>query len=144
MKKKRYIVVPRTTGIQQTGLKTGKGTLSFKGKTAMWVDESVASEINTQHGLKGSGQVWVAQDENLEWHEKNDGQTDGRKILGIHKYTFAQNGTSLPDRKSLIGKKKMISGSAYMYVLKDSKLKLVPYEKRNQRATTPEVNNGIQ
>jgi hypothetical protein len=128
-KKKRYIVVPRTTGIQQTGLKTGKGTLSFKGKTAMWVDESVASEIDTQHGLKGSKQVWVAQDENLEWHEKNDGQTDGRKILGIHKYTFAQMGTHLPPRDKLIGKLKVIGGSKYMYEMKDGKLKLVPYKK---------------
>lgn len=131
-KKKRYMIVPRTDRIKNSGLQTGKGNLSFKGKTAMWVDDpAVAREIDAQHGLKGSGNVWVAQDENLEWHEKNDGLTDGKK-LGIHRYTFAQIGTSLPDRKSLIGKKKMIGGTAYMYVLQDGKMKLSPYKKRTR------------
>lgn len=50
-------------------------------------DPAIAKEIDTQHGLKGSGDVWVAQDENLEWHEKHDGLTDG-KMKGIHNYTF--------------------------------------------------------
>ncbi len=87
-KKKRYIVVPRTEYVQRTGLQTGKGKLKFGRKTAQWVDDpAIAQEIDTQHGLKGSGDVWVAQDENLEWHEKHDGQTDGRKV-GIHHYTF--------------------------------------------------------
>jgi len=88
-KKKRYMVVPRTEGIKETGIQTGKGKLTFGKKTAAWVDDpAIAREIDTQHGLKGSGDVWVAQDENLEWHENNDGQTDGRK-LGIHHYTFS-------------------------------------------------------
>lgn len=88
-KKKRYMVVPRTTGIQQTGIKTGKGQLTFGKKTAQWVDDpAVAREIDTQYGIKGTGDVWVAQDENLEWHEKHDGLTDG-KMKGIHNYTFA-------------------------------------------------------
>jgi hypothetical protein len=75
----------------------------------------------------------VAQDENLEWHEKNDGQTDGRKILGIHKYTFAQMGTHLPPRQQLIGKLKIIGGSKYMYEMKDGKLKLVPYRRTKRK-----------
>lgn len=88
-KKKRYIVVPRTPGVMETGLKTGKGKLDFKGKTATWVsDPAEAKEIETQYGRKGSGDVWVAQDENLEWHEHHDGHTDGRKV-SIHHYTFA-------------------------------------------------------
>lgn len=88
-KKKRFMVVPRTTGVQQTGIKTGKGQLTFGKKTAQWIDDpAVAKEIDTQYGLKGTGDVWVAQDENLEWHEKHDGLTDG-KMKGIHNYTFA-------------------------------------------------------
>jgi hypothetical protein len=89
MKKKRYIVVPRTEGIKQTGIKTGKGNLTFGNKTAQWVDDpALAHEIDTQHGMKGSGDVWVEQDENLEWHERHDGMTDGRS-KGIHNYTFS-------------------------------------------------------
>lgn len=94
MAKKRYMVVPRTENVKQKGLTTGKGKLSFQGKTAAWVDDpAIAREIDTQHGLKGSGDVWVAEDENLGWHEKHDGLTDGRK-LGIHKYTFQGVDTS--------------------------------------------------
>jgi hypothetical protein len=89
MKKKRYIVVPRTEAIKKSGLSTGKGKLTFGNKSAQWVDDpAIAREIDTQHGLKGSGDVWVEQDENLEWHERNDGMTDG-KNTGIHHYTFS-------------------------------------------------------
>ena len=88
MKKKRYIVVPRTEGAKERGITTGKGKLTFGDKTAAWVDDpAIAREIDTQHGLKGSGDVWVEQDENLEWHENNDAGTDGRNV-GIHHYTF--------------------------------------------------------
>jgi hypothetical protein len=94
MKKKRYIVVPRTESIQKSGLKTGKGKLTFGKQTAQWIDDpALAREIDTQHGLKGSGDVWVAQDENLEWHERNDGETDGKNV-GIHHYTFSGVDTS--------------------------------------------------
>ena len=87
-KKKRYIVVPRTEAAMNNGLATTKGNFSFGGKTARIVDESLASEIDTQHGLKGSGDVWVERDENFEWHEHHDRDTDGRKV-GIHHYTFS-------------------------------------------------------
>lgn len=94
MKKKRYIVVPRTEGAKERGITTGKGKLTFGDKTAAWVDDpAIAREIDTQHGLKGSGDVWVEQDENLEWHENNDAGTDG-KNLGIHHYTFRGVDTS--------------------------------------------------
>lgn len=83
------MIVPRTQGVQSTGIKTGKGKLTFGKKTAQWVDDpAIAKEIDTQYGMKGTGDVWVAQDENLEWHERHDGMTDGRK-KGIHNYTFA-------------------------------------------------------
>jgi hypothetical protein len=94
VKKKRYIVVPRTEGIKETGIQTGKGKLTFGKKTAQWVDDpAIAREIDTQHGLKGSGDVWVAQDENLEWHAKHDEGTDGKSV-GIHHYTFSGVDTS--------------------------------------------------
>jgi len=141
-KKKRYIVVPRTEGVKQAGVKTGAGRLKFGNKSAAWVDDpAIANEINTTHGLKGSGDVWVEQDENLEWHEKNDGLTDGRN-LGIHHYTFANMGTNLPDRVSLIGKKKTVNGVMYMYTMRDNKLKLEPYKERKKRASSREVLNA--
>lgn len=88
-KKKRYIVVPRTEGVKASGLKTGKRHLKFGTQTATWIDDPAeAKEIDTQYGLKGSGDVWVEQDENLEWHDHHDGNTDGRKV-SIHHYTFS-------------------------------------------------------
>lgn len=89
MAKKRSIVVARSQSAQINGLKTSKGLLDFKGKSAKWVDESLASEIDTEHGLKGSGEVWVDRDENLEWHMSHDGDTDGRNhSKGGHRYFF--------------------------------------------------------
>lgn len=89
MAKKKFIVVPRTPEASINGIKTSKGTLDFKTQGPTYVDEGTASEINTQHGLKGSGDVWVEQDENLEWHEHHDGETDGRNRKGVHHYTFS-------------------------------------------------------
>ena len=87
-KKRRYIVVPRTQNAMLDGLNIGKGKFDFGGKTARYVsDPTVAAEIDTQYGLKGTGDVWVEQDERLEWHEKHDALTDG-KNTGIHHYTF--------------------------------------------------------
>lgn len=87
-KKKRYIVVPRNQKAILDGLDTTKGKFEFGKKTARFIDESMASEIDTQYGLKGTGDVWVERDENLEWHEHHDKNTDGRKV-SIHHYTFA-------------------------------------------------------
>lgn len=92
-KKKRYIVVPRTKKAILDGLDTTKGKFNFGTGTARFIDESLANEIDTQHGLKGSGDVWVERDENLEWHEHHDKNTDGRKV-SIHHYTFAGVDTS--------------------------------------------------
>ena len=87
-KTKRFIVVPRTKKAQLDGLETTNGRFEFGTKTARFIDESLANEIDTQHGLKGTGDVWVERDENLEWHEHHDRDTDGRKV-GIHHYTFS-------------------------------------------------------
>ena len=128
-KKKRFIVVPRTTEAQFRGIRTGKRDLKFGKQTARWIsDPAEAREIDAVYGNKGTGDVWVAQDENLEWHEHHDGNTDGRKV-SIHHYTFAQMGTQLPERHKLIGKKKVISGKAYMYIEEEGRLKLAPYQK---------------
>ena len=83
-KKKAYLVMPRNTGIMQTGLKTAKGTLKFKkGKTHMMVsDEGLANEIDTQHGLKGTGDVWVAEDQRGESFLRDDGPQG----VGVHRY----------------------------------------------------------
>ena len=143
MKKKRYIVVPRTDAVKKKGIATGKGRLTFGNKSAQWVDDpAIANEINTTHGLKGSGDVWVEQDENLEWHERNDGMTDGRNS-GIHNYTFANMGANLPDRMMLVGKKKTINGFLYMYTMRDNKLKLEPYKERRKRAGKREAQHGL-
>lgn len=87
-KKKKYIVVPRTTSTMTSGLQTSKGKLDFKDKTGMYVDSDLASEIDTHHGEHGSNDVWVCEDERLSWHERNDSMTDG-KNAGIHHYTFS-------------------------------------------------------
>lgn len=111
-KKKRYMIVPRTEAAKEGGLVTGKGKLTFGTKSAAWVDDpTIAKEIDTQHGLKGSGDVWVAQDENLEWHEKHDGLTDG-KMKGIHNYTF--QGVDMSGIKTT-------RDNGYVWVWKDGK-----------------------
>lgn len=87
-RKKKFIVVPRTQNAMLNGIQTSKGRVNFKSKGATYVSEDVANEIDFQHGLKGSGDVWIDHDENLEWHERNDSMTNGRN-LGIHHYTFS-------------------------------------------------------
>lgn len=109
-KPKRYIVVPRDENIREKGLSTGKGKVKFGKKTAVWVDDpGQASEIDARYGLKGSGEVWVEQDENLEWHAKHDNQTDGRKV-GIHHYTFGALAGAARDNYDRIFRKKRTHG----------------------------------
>lgn len=87
-KPRRYIVVPRTVKAQQAGLQTSKGRIGFNGKSSIYVDDAaLASEIDTHQGEHGSNDVWVCQDEKLEWHERQDGNTDGNNVT-VHHYTF--------------------------------------------------------
>lgn len=128
------MVVPRTAGIQQTGIKTGKGKLTFGENTAQWVDDpAVAREIDTQYGMKGSGDVWVAQDENLEWHEHHDGHTDGRKV-SIHHYTFA--GVDM-QKKGGNKRVKVKTADGYTYMAEQVAIELgyeiVEKEKKDER-----------
>jgi hypothetical protein len=85
-KKKKYMVVPRNQRVAEQGLQTSKGRLKFKGKSAMMVaDESLASEIDTQHGLKGgSRDVYVYPDDRLATHERDEGG-------GVHHYFWGSS-----------------------------------------------------
>jgi hypothetical protein len=87
-KKKAFLVMPRNKNAAESGLVTGKGTLDFKGKTSMMIgDESLAREVDTQHGLKASGDVWVAEDQRGESFLRDDG-VQGH---GVHRYFWGQS-----------------------------------------------------
>lgn len=81
--------MPRTTQILEKGLKTGKGTLKFKQKKQHMIvgDESLAREIDTQHGLKGTGDVWVAEDQRGESFLRDDGPQG----VGVHRYFWGSS-----------------------------------------------------
>ena len=71
MKKKKYVVMPRNTRIAQTGLKTDRGVLDFKGKSMMYLNsDELAGEVDGEYGLNGSGDVWVHTDPRAE-HQLN-------------------------------------------------------------------------
>ncbi len=82
MSRKSFLVMPRNTRIAQSGLNTGKGKLTFKrGQNSMTVgDEALANEIDTQYGLKGTGDVWVERDERVSSWLRDD--------KGTHRYFF--------------------------------------------------------
>jgi len=87
-RKKAFLVMPRTKAAVENGLQTGRGTLSFKGKTSMMVgDESLAAEIDSQHGLKATGEVWVAEDQRGESFLRDD----GREGYGVHRYFWGNS-----------------------------------------------------
>jgi hypothetical protein len=142
MKKKRYIVVPRTEEAKRRGIKTGKGNLTFGRKTAQWVDDpAIAREIDNEYGRKGSMDVWVAQDENLEWHERHDGMTDGRNA-GIHHYTFAGVDTQARGGNERV-RVKTKNGYTFVsrLVAEEEGYTIVP-QKRRARRKRAEVNHG--
>jgi hypothetical protein len=89
-KKKRFVVKPRTPRVMENGLTTTKGNIGFNGKTQKIItDESVAREIDTEYGLGGKRDVFVYEDERLEWHDEHDKQTDGMNHdKGGHRYFF--------------------------------------------------------
>jgi hypothetical protein len=89
--KKKYLVVARNERTSQYGLETSKGNLPFHSKTARIVeDPNLASEIDTEYGLKGSGDVWVERDEMLE-------NNSAYHPDGVHRYFFG------PTRKFVEG-----------------------------------------
>ena len=106
MTHRSFLVMPRKTKIAQTGLKTGKGRLTFKrGQASMTVgDESLANEIDTEYGLHGSGDVWVARDEMA-----NSWLRDER---GTHRYFWGSNSAYRRGWDSIFGKKNPKKGRA--------------------------------
>lgn len=88
--KRRFVVKPRTTRAMENGLNTTQGTIGFGGKTQkILTDESVAREIDTEYGIGGKREVYVYEDERLEWHDSHDKQTDGMNHdKGGHRYRF--------------------------------------------------------
>ena len=109
MKKKRFVVKPRTPRIMEQGLQTAKGNIGFKGKTQkILTDETLASEIDSEYGLHGKRDVYVYEDDRLEWHDANDKQTDGiNHDKGGHRYSFSMNSPAAQDFWERYEKRKM-------------------------------------
>jgi hypothetical protein len=85
MPKKKHLVVARNERTSKFGLQTSKGNVPFHMKTAKIIeDDGLASEIDTQYGLKGTGDVWVARDERLE-------NQSAYHPDSVHKYFFGSS-----------------------------------------------------
>lgn len=141
-KKQRYIVVPRTQEAKDKGITTGKGKLKFGRQTAQWIDDpALAREIDKEHGKHGSMDVWVAQDENLEWHEKHDGNTDGKNV-SIHHYTFAGSDFQKRGGNERV-RVKTKNGYTYVSraVAEEEGYQIVP-QRRTKRPKRAEVRHG--
>jgi hypothetical protein len=133
-KKKKYMVMARDKKTALSGITTKRGGhRSFGSKTtAMWIsDKAEAEEIEHTYGMKGSGDVFVTEDEKYSY-AKNAEQWDmkfdekGSHLKTIHHYTFGQMGVSLPDRNKLLGTVKVINDVPYRYTLQDGKMRLRP------------------
>ena len=85
MPKKKHVVMARTDHARKNGVRTSKGTLSFKGKPMMYVDDDVADEIQKTDGLKGTGDVWVHEDPRRNHVERY-------KPDGVHSYFYGASG----------------------------------------------------
>ncbi len=93
-KKKKFMVVAREGSAVLKGLETGKGHKSFNGKSFLYVDDAgEAAEIEQKYGKKGTQDVYVARDEQLEralngeqWEVKSSLAGDHVKVA--HNYFF--------------------------------------------------------
>lgn len=82
MANKKTFVMARTPQAMEQGIQTSKGTLSFRGKSGMHInDPGLASEIEQTVGLKGSGDVWTHEDP-VYSHQST------YKADGVHGYIF--------------------------------------------------------
>lgn len=103
MAKKKYMVVGRTKDAVLNGIQTSQGLKEFHGKTAMYVDQDMASEIETEHGLKGSGEVFTMEDDRVTTHVRdNEGE-----IQGVHHYHFGYSRTFAQNWEKIFGKARM-------------------------------------
>ena len=78
---KKHVVMARTPEIMKDGIPTSQGHLHFGGKATALVDASIANEIESEQGLKGTGEVWTHEDPRGNW-------MDRFKTLSGHKYFF--------------------------------------------------------
>jgi hypothetical protein len=71
---KQHMVMPRTKTIKK--IQTSKGEVDVSNGPA-WVEESIANEIESTVGLKGTGDVWTHEDPRLNWDRryKREGHT---------------------------------------------------------------------
>jgi hypothetical protein len=104
MPKRKYLVVARNTQTSEHGLQTSKGHIPFHKKTAKMLDDpGLASEIDTEYGLKGTGDVWVERDERMEnavnYH---DGVQTGH---AIHNFFFGPTRQYADAWERIFGKK---------------------------------------
>jgi hypothetical protein len=88
VRKKKFMVVPRTPKAREEGITTSRGKRQFN-RGAFFVSEpSEAEEIDARYGLKGKkGDVWVHEDPVYEWSLHHDMSVKGHNIL-IHRNTF--------------------------------------------------------
>lgn len=147
-KKKKFIIMPREKETVLNGISTERGHRDFNGKTYMHIDDpGEARDIDLKYGKNGTQEVFVAEDqqyaralEGESWEVQSSLKGDNVKLL--HNYTFAQIGTDLPDRKNLVGKKKIINDVPYVYVMRDGKLKLSPAPRRGRGAKPAGARNA--
>ena len=104
-KKKRFLVLPRTTHRMEGGLDTGAGHKSFKGKTAMYVkDAAEAREIDSQYGFAGgTREVFVHEDYKVGRFVTNE---EGE----IHNYFFGSTKTYSEGWERIFGKRRVNAG----------------------------------
>jgi hypothetical protein len=80
-----YTVVPRTERAAIAGLNTEQGHFEFATGTAEIItDSALAKDIEQRHGLNGTGEAWIMQDERAERHARNDSGT-------LHNYQFGSS-----------------------------------------------------
>ena len=81
-KNKKHLVMARNAEIQEKGLETSKGHLDFNGQSSMLVEESIANEIESHQGLKGSHDVWTHEDPRYNWENRFGGGSGHRYFFG--------------------------------------------------------------
>ena len=100
-KKKTHRIYARDRNAVLDGLKTSKGTVNFGTKTAVYVDEATAKEVDERYGLKSmDDSVMVVKDEQYDRAlngEKWDLVRDSKRgdwVKTLHKYKFSGVDTS--------------------------------------------------
>lgn len=106
MKKKKYMVVGRTKDVVLNGFQTSQGLKEFGGKTAIYCDQDMASEIDTEHGLKGKGDVFVVEDDRVGTYVRDD----GKEGEGVHHYFWGSSKKYREEWDKIFGKARRREG----------------------------------